>query len=65
MVTKRMSPEQVEQEIERLTHSPYVALARHEKYERERRQQYMNNLRWMEKRGKELAEQGYYSDQED
>ena len=57
-----MTEEQVEMEIERLTHSPYVQLARQEQRAKYRRQQYMYQLRWMEKRGKELEAQGKDAD---
>lgn len=50
--------EEIEQEIERLRKSEYVRL--HEKHTRllNRRRKYMNQLRWEERRGKELAESG-------
>lgn len=51
--------EQVEQEIARLQESELVKLAKKELRIRERRKQYMWNLRWYEKRGKELAAEGY------
>ena len=49
---------QVEEEIERLTNSPEVQLARQEQRIKYRRRQYMYQLRNMEKRGKELIESG-------
>lgn len=54
-----LTDEQVEQEIERLTHSDDVALAKKEIRIKYKRRQYMYQLRTMEKRGKELAKLGY------
>ena len=54
-----LTDEQVEQEIERLLHSEDVLLAKKEIRIKYKRRQYMYSLRTMEKRGKELAEQGY------
>lgn len=51
--------EQVEAEIERLSTSELVKLARSEQRAKYRRRQYMYQLRSMEKRGAELAEQGF------
>ncbi len=53
-----LTDEQVEAEIERLTNSPEVQLARQEQRIKYRRRQYMYQLRNMEKRGKELIESG-------
>ena len=53
-----LTDEQVETEIERLTNSPEVQLARQEQRIKYRRRQYMYQLRNMEKRGKELMENG-------
>lgn len=50
---------QVEAEINRLTHSPYVRLARAEQQEKYKRRKYLSQLRAMEKRGMELEKQGY------
>lgn len=58
MAREFLSDEQVEQEIERLTASPEVLLARQEQRIRYRRRQYMYQLRAYEKRGKQLMEQG-------
>ena len=58
MAREFLSDEQVEQEIERLTASPEVLLARQEQQIRYRRRQYMYQLRAYEKRGKQLMEQG-------
>ena len=50
--------EAVEEEIRRLQDSPLVKLARREEAIRNRRRQYMYQLRMYEKRGKALAAQG-------
>lgn len=50
--------EEIEREIERLRQSEHVRL--YEKHTRlmNRRRTYMNQLRWEERKGKELAESG-------
>lgn len=50
--------EEIEREIERLRQSEHVRL--YEKHTRlmNRRRAYMNQLRWEERKGKELAESG-------
>ena len=53
-----LTDEQVELEIERLVDNPAVQLARKEQYIKNRRRQYMYQLRYYEKRGKELMAQG-------
>ena len=53
-----LTDEQVEQEIERLTQSPLVALARKEQRVRYRRRQYLYQLRDLEKKGKALQKAG-------
>ena len=58
MKTPFITDAEVEQEIERLTKSPMVALARKELRIKYRRRQYLYQLRNLEKRGQELAEQG-------
>lgn len=50
--------EQVEFEIDRLLNSTAVKLAKKEQKIKNRRRQYMYQLRTMEKRGKELKKQG-------
>lgn len=50
--------EQVEEEIERLSQSEAVLLARQEQRIKYRRRQYMYQLRNYEKRGKELQKLG-------
>lgn len=54
--------EQVEQEIARLRGSEAVRLAKAEERMKNRRRQYMYNLRNLEKRGLELMEQGFTAD---
>ena len=53
-----MSDEQVEQEIERLKKSEFVALAKKEESIRYKRRQCMYQLRCYEKKGRELARAG-------
>lgn len=53
-----MTDEMVEEEILRLQTSPYVKLARREEAIRNRRRQYMYQLRLYEKKGKQLEAQG-------
>lgn len=57
-----LTDEQVEAEISRLSKSEDVKLAKQETRIKNRRRQYMYQLRVMEKRGKELAELGITSD---
>lgn len=59
MAKEIMTDEMIEQEIARLQESELVKLARKELRIRERRKQYMWTLRYYEKRGKELAAEGY------
>jgi len=54
-----LTDEQVEEEIARLTKSPYVRLARVEHQVRYRRRMYLSSLRCLEKRGMELERQGF------
>ena len=53
-----LTDEQVEIEIEKLTESPYVKLARKDEQIRYRRRQRLYTLRNYEKKGKELAKSG-------
>lgn len=53
-----LTDEQVEREIERLSESEAVRLARLEQRIKNRRRQYMYQLRWIEKRGKQLLKDG-------
>ena len=57
-----LTDEQVEIEIDRLLHSEAVQLAKKEQRIKLRRRQYMYQLRCMEKRGKQLMEDGIDSD---
>lgn len=59
MAKEFLTDQQVEQEIERLTNSEAVKLAKAEERIRYRRRQYMYKLRTLEKRGKQLAAEGY------
>ncbi len=53
-----LTDEQVEQEIERLRHSPLVALARREQRLKYRRRQALYQLRDLEKKGRALEKAG-------
>ena len=53
-----LTDEQVEIEIERLHGSEYVKLAKKEQQIKYKRRQYMYGLRNLEKRGKQLADDG-------
>lgn len=53
-----LTDEMVKDEIERLTSSPYVRLARAEQRLKYRQRQYLYQLRNLEKRGKALMEEG-------
>lgn len=54
----RLTDEQVEKEIERLSQSEYVRLSKKEQAYKYRRRQILYTLRWHEKHGKELAKAG-------
>lgn len=54
-----LTDEQVELEIERLLNSEDVKLAKKEQRIKYKRRQYMYQLRNMEKRGKQLASDGF------
>ena len=58
MAKEFLSDEQVEREIERLTKSPMVALARREQRLRYKRRQYLYQLRDLEKKGVALTKAG-------
>lgn len=58
MAREFMSDEAVEEEILRLQTSPHVKLARREEAIRNRRRQYMYQLRMYEKKGLALEAQG-------
>lgn len=53
-----ITDDQVEREIARLLESPYVRLAKREEQIRQRRRRYMYDLRYLEKKGRALAEAG-------
>ena len=56
--TPDLTDEQVEMEIQRLNESPAVLLARQEQRLKYKKRQYLYTLRFLEKRGKQLMEQG-------
>ena len=58
MAREIITDEMVEEEILRLQNSPLVKLARREEAIRNRRRQYMYQLRMYEKKGKQLEAQG-------
>jgi hypothetical protein len=58
MAREFLSDEMVDDEILRLQASPYVKLARREEAIRNRKRQYMYQLRCYEKKGKQLEAQG-------
>lgn len=62
---KFLTDEMVEEEIARLTESPYVKLARAEQRIKYRRRQYLYQLRDLEKRGKKLESEGFNPYEED
>ena len=55
---KDMTDEQIEMEIQRLSNSEEVQIARREQRIKYKRRQYLYQLRHYEKRGKQLAELG-------
>ena len=62
-MARRPTPEElVEAEIERLNKTEAVQLARKERRLLQRRRQYLADLRWLEKRGKKLMEEGWTMD---
>lgn len=63
MARGKITPEElVEQEIERLQKSPAVKLAQKEQRLRNRRRKYLADLRWLEKRGVQLMQEGWTAD---
>lgn len=58
MARDYLTDDEVEQEIERLQKSPYVALARKEQRIRYQRRQVLYNLRNLEKKGRALKKAG-------
>lgn len=63
MAEKFMTDEQVDEEILRLQGSYHVKLARREEAIRNRKRQYMYQLRMYEKKGKALEAQGITFDE--
>ena len=53
-----LTDEQVAAEVERLKDSDYVRLAQKEIRLKSKRRKWLYQLRWMEKRGRQLEEQG-------
>ena len=62
---KWLTDDMVEEEIARLTESPYVKLARAEQRIKYRRRQYLYQLRDLEKRGKKLQSEGFNPNEEE
>lgn len=58
MARDYMTDEQVAEEVERLKESDYVRLAQKEIRLKNKRRKWMYQLRWLEKRGKQLESQG-------
>ena len=58
MAKKFLTDVQVEEEIARLTKSPYVKLAKMQERIKNQRRQYLYTLRTLEKKGKALYESG-------
>lgn len=59
MKNPRLTEKQVEKEIERLKQSEHVKLAmKEQRVKADKRRKYLADLRWMEKRGKELEAAG-------
>ena len=58
MAREFLTDEMVDDEILRLQASPHVKLARREEAIRNRKRQYMYQLRCLEKKGKQLEAQG-------
>lgn len=59
MAKGRLTADKVEQEIERLQKSDLVKLAsKEQQIKQDKRRKYLAQLRWLEKRGKELEAAG-------
>lgn len=58
MARDLLTDEQVAEEVERLKDSEYVRLAQKEIRLKNKRRKWLYQLRWLEKRGKQLAEDG-------
>ena len=61
-MSRNLTDEEVEVEIERLKKSPYVKLARREQAVRYRRRTMLYNLRMLEKKGRQLEASGITMD---
>ena len=57
-IRKPITDEQVEKEIDKLKQSKAVKLAKQERRVKTKRRQYLYQLRWLERRGRELQGQG-------
>lgn len=57
-IRKPITDEQVEKEIDKLKLSKAVKLAKQERRVKTKRRQYLYQLRWLERRGRELQAQG-------
>lgn len=63
MKNPRISADKVEKEIERLKQSEHVKLAmKEQRVKADKRRKYLADLRWYEKRGKELEAAGVTMD---
>ena len=62
MAKKFLTDVQVEEEIARLTKSPYVKLARQQERIKYQRRQYLYTLRDLEKKGKALYDNGIHDE---
>ena len=60
MAKNWLTDEQVDKEIERLTASPYVKLARAETRAKYRKRQYLYGLRQLEKTRQRVSRRGYH-----
>lgn len=58
MAREILTDEQVKMEVEALKDSPFVRLAEKEIRLKARQRKWLYQLRWLEKRGKELVKQG-------
>ena len=58
MAREVFTDEQIEFEVERLKDSKYVRMAQKEIRIKNKKRQWFYQLRWLEKRGKQLEEQG-------
>lgn len=57
-IRKPITDEQVEKEIDKLKQSKAVKLAKQERRVKTKRRQYLYQLRWLERRGRELQAHG-------